>query len=55
MSDFLKGILSSAGGALVFAVIIFLARRYPREPVLDELDYDVGTPDGFFDHFKDEK
>jgi hypothetical protein len=55
MTDFLKGILSAAGGALVFAAVIFLARRHPREPVLEDLDYDNAHPDGFIDHFKDEK
>jgi len=52
MSDFLNGLLSSAGGAIASAIIIFLARRHPRTPVLDEIDFDNSHPDGWVEHFK---
>ncbi|WP_190241466.1 hypothetical protein [Rhizobium sp. N122] len=55
MSDFVKGFLSAAGGAIAFAIIIFLARRHPRSPVLDDLDYDNAHPDGWVNHFKEDK
>ncbi|WP_434733739.1 hypothetical protein NL154_05565 [Rhizobium sp. YTUHZ044] len=36
------------------ALILYI-RQFPREPNLDELDYDNGHPDGFVAHFAVEK
>lgn len=59
MSDFVKGFISCAGGALVFGVFLiaayFIRRRYPREPLLDELDFDQAAPDGFVEPFLEDK
>ncbi|MBB3521081.1 hypothetical protein [Rhizobium sp. BK456] len=58
MSDFVKGLLSAAGGALVFGVFLAIAyfgrNRYPRTRDLEDIDYDNARPDGWMGHFKAE-
>lgn len=59
MTDFAKGFISCAAGALVFSVFLavayFTRRRYPRTRELDVIDYDNAHPDGFVDHFKGDR
>lgn len=52
---FLQGLLFCGGGAGLFAVFVFFIRRMEREPLLDELDFDQATPDGFVEPFLEDK
>lgn len=52
---FLQGLLFSGGAALVFAAFVFVIRRMEREPLLDQLDFDQATPDGFVEPILEEK
>jgi hypothetical protein len=59
MIDLCKGFLSAIGGAFVFGLFIaaayFVRHRYPRTPVIEELDYDNSHPDGWVEHFREDR
>ncbi|ANL84636.1 hypothetical protein [Rhizobium phaseoli] len=41
---FLQGLLFCGGAAVLYAAFVFVIRRMERDPLLDDLDFDNGTP-----------
>lgn len=55
MSEFILGFLAFLGASVLFAAFVYVVRRMDREPLLDELDFDQATPDGFVEPFLEDR